>query len=465
MNFLFIFPPGRGFRIADKKTLPVNPYSPPLGILYLSAILEKDGHSIEVLDLTAENVEREKLKSLISWSDVIGLTICTSSFEQSKELAKFIRNIEKNKPFLIGGPHCALDPEDALMDFDSDICVKWEGEQNILDIVDALNGKKDLSAIKGICYCDKKGLIKKTADLDVIKDLDKIVFPARHLVEKYDYGYILGQKMTDGKTTSIITTRGCPYNCRFCGYNAIDPCYRERSVENVIKELRKIVKDGFETVIIVDNNFLANKKRVGKIMDKVIENNFNLNFWVMAARVDSADPVIYKKMKDAGVKFISFGIESANQKVLDFYNKRTTPDQIRNAVHLSHKMGFITSGSFIFGAPMETKEDIEDTIRFARSIPLDIAHFLTLGYYRGSEMWDEAVKNGKVRSDEYIVDADSNRGLSKLSKEELNDYCLYAHKKFYFNPKYLFRQIFRAFKKWDFRFIKAGLRMFFIRDD
>ncbi len=465
MNILFIFPPGRGFRIADKKTFPVNPYSPPLGILYLSKILEKNNHNIKVLDFTAEEVKIKKLRKLVFWSDIIGMTIITSSFEKTKELAKFITKIKKKRPLLIGGPHCALDPKRALQDFKADICVRWESEQNILPIIEYFNNTREISEVPGIYYLDDTGKINKTDDLEFIKNLDNIDFPSRKLVEKYDYGFTLGQKMTKGKTTAIITTRGCPYNCKFCSYNAINPKYRERSVKNVIDELKEIKHQGFKTVIIVDNNFLANKKRVSKIMDEIIENKLNLHFWIMAARVDSAHPALYKKMKRAGVKFIAFGIESANQKILDFYNKKITPNQIRYAVNLSHNMGFITSGSFIFGAPMETKEAIEQTINFACDLPLDIAHFLTLGYYRGAPLWEKAVKEGKISLEEYIVDADSRRNLSLFSKEELNNFCLYANKRFYFNPKYLFRQFFKAIKKIDFCFVKAGLRMFLIKEE
>ena len=102
MKVLFIFPPGRGFRIADKKTFPINPYSPPLGILYLSTILERNGHEIDVLDLTAENIDENKLKTKISWADAVGMAICTSSLNESRKLGEFIRNCDNEKPFLIG---------------------------------------------------------------------------------------------------------------------------------------------------------------------------------------------------------------------------------------------------------------------------------------------------------------------------------------------------------------------------
>jgi len=459
MRFLFIFPTGRGYKIADKKVFPPYAYSPPLGILYLSTMLERNGHTIEVLDYTAENVDEVKLRSKIDSADAVGITVCTSSLDESINLAHLIKKHRPDIPLLIGGPHCTLAPERSLIDFNADICVTGDGELIICAIADALQRKGELSTIHGIYY-KEKGKVKQGAPAQIIKDLDSLPSPDRHLVDKYEYGYFIGVKLAPGKTTSIITTRGCPYRCRFCGYNAVRSKYDERSVENVIKELEEIVSQGFRSLIIVDNNFLANKRRAEKIMDKIIEKKLKIDIWIMGARVDSAERRLYEKMRDAGVSFISFGIESGNQDVLDLYNKRTTIQQIRDAINLSKEMGFFTSGSFIFGSEIETKDHIENTIKLAKSLPLDVAHFLALGYLCGSPLWQKAVEEGKIKPDEFTVNADSERNLGMFTEEELENYCIKAHRSFYFDPRYIIKQLLYAFKNRDFRFIKAGIKMF-----
>jgi len=459
MRFLFIFPPGQGFVITDKKVFPPSPYSPPLGILYLSTMLERNGHTIKVLDYTAENIDEAKLRGKIDSADAIGMTLCTSSLSESIDLAHLIKKYKPNIPLLIGGPHCNIVPEKAIIDFNADICVTGDGELIICAIADALQGKGELSNIPGIYYKDN-GKIKQTMPMQIIKDLDSLPFPARHLVNKYEYGYFIGEKLAPGRTTSIITTRGCPYHCRFCGYNSIRSKYDERSVENVIKEIEEIISQGYHSLIIVDNNFLANKRRAEKIMDKIIEQEIKINIWIMGARVDSAERILFEKMRNAGVTFISFGIESGNQDVLDLYNKKTTVQQIIDAINLSKEMGFFTSGSFIIGAPIETKDHIENTIKFAKSLPLDVAHFLALGYIYGSPLWLKAIEEGKIIPDEYSVIANSQRNLGMFTEEELKNYCMKAHRSFYFDPRYIIRQLFYAFKNRDFRFIKAGFKMF-----
>lgn len=460
MRFLFIFPSGRGFKIAAKKVFPEYPYSPPLGILYLSSMLEMKGHSIEVLDYTAEEFDEKKLMNKIDTVDVVGFTIFTESYNESIYLTNIIKKHRPSIPILIGGPHCTLFPEKSLIDLNADICTIGDGELIIGLIADALQGKVELSRIPGIYY-KEENIIKKSIPAKIIKNLDNLPTPSRHLVENYDYGYFIGIKLSLKRTTSIITTRGCPYNCRFCQYHAIRSKYNERSVDNVINEIEEIISQGYNSIIIVDNCFLSNisKKRVEKLMDKIIEKKMKINISIMGARVDSADRKLYEKMRDAGVKFISFGIESGNQDVLDLYNKRIKIQQIKDAIKLSNKIGFITSGSFIIGSEIETEEHIMNTIKLAKSIPLDIAHFLTLGYEYGSSLWQKAVKEGKIKPDEYNVDADSKHNLGKFTKEEYEKYSIKAHKSFYYGPIYLFRQLIYAFKYKDFRILIAGLKM------
>ncbi len=459
MRFLFIFPPGQRFIIADKKVLPPGPYSPPLGLLYLSIMLEKKGHTVEVLDYNAENVKESELIKKIESTDAIGMTIYTNSINESIDLARLIKDYNSSKPLLIGGPHCNIAPEQSIIDLNADICATGDVELIICAIADALQGNRNLSSIPGIYY-KEKGEIKQTMPMQQIKDLDSLPFPARHLVAKYEYGYFIGEKLTNGRTTSIITSRGCPYRCRFCGYNSVRSNYDERSVDDVIIEIEEIISQGYYSIIIADNNFLANKNRVERIMDKIIEKRLKINMWIMGARVDSAERRLFEKMRDAGVSFICFGIESGNQDVLNFYNKNTTLQQITEAIRLSKEMGFFTSGNFIIGATIETKKHIENTIKFAKSLPLDVAHFIILRYVYGSPLWNKAVEEGIIKQDEYSVIADSQHNLGRFTKEELKNYCMKAHRNFYLNPHYIIRQLLYAFKNKDFRFIRTGLNMF-----
>ena len=179
--------------------------------------------------------------------------------------------------------------------------------------------------------------------------------------------------------------------------------------------------------------------------------------------MDSADRKLYEKMRDAGVEHISFGIESGNQDILDFYNKKITLDQVRNAVALSKEMGFLVSGDFIIGAPMETKEHIEKTIRFAKSLPLDNVVFSHLIYVARSPLWRTAVQQGKINPDEHMVYSDKQRGLAQFTAKEVEAYCMKAYRNFFFDPRYWFREVSYAISRRDLTVLELGLQMLHLK--
>ncbi len=434
---------------------------PPLGLEYIGASLENDGHKVEIIDLCLESVSREHLKNSLMSSDAVGMSVYTDNFNRTLDDARMIKELDSEIPLIIGGPHCTFFQSRSLISIPyADIGVVGEGEYAIIDIVRHLQGHKKLSEIHGIYYRENNQ-IKSGQSLTVINDLDSLCFPARHLVDKYDYGKMNKLYLYKPRLTSMITSKGCPFKCRFCARygNVIKNWgFRQRSAENVVKEIIEI-NDKYGSVMITDDNFLSDKKRAYEIMDRLIENGTNIDLLIEGVRVDAADRELYMKMKKANVKFIAFGIESGNQDVLDFYNKCITLDQIRKAVRLSKEMDFITAATFILGAPIETKKHIEKTIDFGCSLPLDIALFIPFNYQMGSEIWFEEVKNKKISKDEYLVPSDSYRGLGNLTQKELEDYKIKAFRQFYLRPSYMLGQIYRAFLRKDFRLLTNGLRV------
>lgn len=463
MKILFIYPSTGKWEIASKKLISANAYLPPLGILYLGRMLENHGHSVEVIDCNVEGINEESIKKKVQTSDVVGMTI----YSEPKELAtsirisKLVKQFDPTIPLVIGGPHCSLCPIDALQKLPADICVQGDGEFIITQIVEAIAGNIKLSSIPGIYYRQKNGKIKHTKQAKQIENLDIIPFPARHLVDHYEYGFMLGTKITKGKVTSIITSRGCPHHCRFCQIHSLIPRFRTRSVENITKEIEEMVNNGYSTLVFVDDNFLAQKKKAEKVMDFIIKKGMNIKINIANARVDSADRQLYEKMRDAGVKTISFGIESGAQEILDFYNKNIDVSQAKEAIKLAKKMGFFISANFIFGAPIERKRHIKKTIKFAKSVPLDSAIFYNFGYLYGSDIWKEAVHKKKIRADEFWVIAESKKGLGHFTEDELIDINMKAYRNFYFNPRFLMREVYKAFMENDFSYLKVGLRMLF----
>jgi radical SAM superfamily enzyme YgiQ (UPF0313 family) len=461
MKFLLIKIPERNkeFQLFTNPQTVVSSY-PPLGLEYIAATLENKGHTVEIIDLDAENPTKEHLKNLISRADAIGMSVFINNYTIAADVAREIKQLDPSIPLIIGGPHCTFLKQNIFSQIPSaDISVESEGESVILDLVSYLEGKKSLSDIHGINYRENNQ-IKSGKPLEVIDDIDSLPFPARHLTEKNMYGMFNWGFRPTQKFTTMISSRGCPFKCRFCTRfgNIKGWSYRRRSPENIIKEIQEISKK-YQSIMIVDDNFLADKKSTTHIMDTLIELDLDLELYILGARVDTAEHDLYHKMKLAGVKFIAFGIESGNQDVLDYYHKKITLPQIRKAVTLARKMNFITQGFFIFGAPIETKNHIENTIQLARSLPFDIIDFNILCYEIGSDIWEEAVQQKKISTDEISVLTDSKRGLGNFTPEELEDVIKKGYKRFYFNPKYIARLLSGTFLHRDTNHLKTIIRL------
>ena len=433
---------------------------PPLGLLNLGAVLEKNGHEVEILDYYVENVSNEQLKNSLMSSNAVGMTIYTNDYKSATGFSKLIKEIDPDIPLIIGGPHCTFVKEQSLHDVpNADISVMGEGEYVILELIKYLEGQKNLADIQGIYYRDN-GSIISGKPLNVICNLDELPFPARHLVEKYDYSSISFGFTLKKKVTSMITSKGCPFHCRFCsryGNFIKDWTFRKRSAENVVKEILEL-NGKYRSAIIVDDNFLADKKRAHIIFDMLLESDLDIEFIIEGARVDTAEKELYMKMKRAGVKYIFYGIESGNQDVLDFYNKNITLQQIRNTTALAREMDFFITATFIFGAPIETEKHIENTIKFACSLPLDRANFVPLIYRMGSSLWAEAVKNKKISHNQHEILADSVHNLSNFTEEELIQYTINAFRTFYFRPNFVLEQVFKTLLRKDYNLFINGLK-------
>ena len=190
-------------------------------------------------------------------------------------------------------------------------------------------------------------------------------------------------------------------------------------------------------------------------MDGIIAKKFDITLIVEGARVDSADKELYKKMWDAGVRMISYGIESANPDVLEFYNKNITLEQVRKAVKLAYDTGFFITASFIMGAPFETKKHFENTIDFACSLPIDFVEFYILDYRVGSTLWKNAVENEIIHKNDFFIRSCKENNLSQFSLNDLVKWRKKAYTKFYLRPHYLLRESVKLIKSGNLNLLKA----------
>lgn len=322
--------------------------------------------------MSFENVKKKIEKDL---PNIVGLTSLTVDAVNALLIAKSIKEINPSIKIIMGGPHVCAVPEDVINDPSIDMICIGEGEYTLLELAHELeNEKPDLNKIKGLWFKENGKIIKNELRLP-IQDLDALPFPARHLINYDKYfdasKYLQGSRRVESRRDTIISSRGCPFGCIFCTISiSMGKKFRSRSPENVIKEIEEIVEKynvgdiGFE-----DDNFTFDKERANKICDLIIKKGLNKKIsWSTpnGVRADTLDEELLKKMKESGCQEIILAPESGNQYVVDnIIKKRLNLEIVEKNAKLCKEIGLRCGMFFVVGSPGETKEQINDTIKFA----------------------------------------------------------------------------------------------------
>ncbi|MBN1576950.1 MAG: B12-binding domain-containing radical SAM protein [Chitinispirillaceae bacterium] len=309
---VLIFPPcvvktfgkNGGDGTSSEKTL-----APPLGVLYLAAELIDAGYLVAVYDFNAEPYSTERLGNYIEDADIAGVSMMSFNLQDAHRVIGDINLLRPTLPVIAGGPDLILHPR-YIEGTAATVC--HEAETIVVPLVNALAGGEKLAEVPGIIYRDRNGSLRYGPPFTPVADLDPLKFPRRDLLRDHRGYSVIGRKR-GRKITTLITSRGCPKRCRFCAHNAVSyRFFRQRSADNVLAEITQIVRDGYEIIGIVDDNFTADKQRALAILRGIRAMNARLSIAVQG-RVDAADPVLFSAMREAGVKAITFGLESGNQ--------------------------------------------------------------------------------------------------------------------------------------------------------
>lgn len=338
-------------------------YSTPLGLAYIGAIVRNLGHEVRGFDLSCrkDSVERYYLKSdegflnaLTDFNpDLIGLTCTTTNRINIQFWTRIFKERFSNGKILVGGPHPYFIPETYLRtNPDVDILVMGEGESTIVDYLKAVEEGRGLETVKGIAFRDEKGSIRINPLREVIKNLDEIPFPARDLfdMEAYDIKFAT----IVGKTATMITTRGCGNNCKFCSTTRYWQKVRFRSAQNVVDEIEHILKEFpfIKNLVIFDDTFTSRRDHVIAVCREIIQRKIVIN-WACLSRTDVIDEELLRNLKEAGCTTLSFGIESGNDLMLRTMRKNSTVSNNFKALTLPLTYGITARGLMIAGMPEE----------------------------------------------------------------------------------------------------------------
>lgn len=304
----------------------------------------------------------------------------------------------------------------------------------MLELVKALENGSDLKEVKGIATKDFV-----TPSREIIEDLDTIPFPARHLLPMDEYK-ILNIKLPTG---TMISGRGCPYQCSFCSSAAMHgKKLRMRSAENVVDEMEHLIHDhNAEMIAFMDDTFTLNKKRVLDICDEMKERDLDV-YWGCTTRVDTLSKSLMEKMRDAGCITMFMGVESADQQMLDSVKKRTTINKVKSAFDLARRYDIRTIASVVLGMPGDSRENILKTINFVKSLNPNYAIFSLATPYPGTLFYKEAVSENLIKVNDWSKYTLLSPVLETMdcSLEELKRLQKKAFRSFYLRPGYLLRQ-------------------------
>lgn len=440
MRVLLVSPPierrrvyGRFFRVA--------PNLPPLGICYLASILLQDGHQVEVADCSGERKTWGDLRKRIEGFSphVVGITSTTVAYSSARELIRRVKEFSPEVRTILGGAHISALPDATMAECDRlDIGVVGEGEQTMSELLGVMGKGGDLTRVKGIIFRDGRRAVRTPAR-GLIPDLDSIPFPARHLLKDlrhYSHTPFRGH----GFTTSMISSRGCPYSCSFCDQTVFGKRWRAHSPDYVLEEMALIKKDyGVQFISFEDDNFLVSRERVVQISERLITSGLDLR-WGCSVRERNIDKDVLHLMRRAGCRVIYLGIETASPRLLGLMKKEVSTEEMKKTAGLVKGAGIDLYGSFILGLPTETEEETKETIALAVSLPLDGASFFLYTPYPNTGLREEALASGTVSSDWGDYSAHPNRPAflpGGLSRRYLLKTQYRAYREFLLRPGYL----------------------------
>lgn len=424
---------------------------PPLGILYLATVLEQKGFEVSVLDQAAKNLTVEQTARWIEKEnpDVLGFSTFASSGRTAVLVSSRVKEKDPNVTVVLGGYFATFNSQRILRKYPSvDIVVRGEGEDTVSELAECFKDKRKLKRVRGITFRNKKSIVS-TPERPLMKNLDSLPFPDRSLIDLEYHSMIAGANAAPRKFTSIVSSRGCVYRCRFCSCTqfALNR-WRPRSVKNTLEELHFLASEGYKQFVFVDDSFTLNQKRVIDLCRRIKKEKIDMD-WICEGRVDNFSYEMSKEIVKAGCKILYFGIESGNQRILDYYDKQITLQQSKTAVKTAKKAGVdVIVGSFIVGAPDETKEEIQNTIEFAKQIPIDFPQFNILGAYPGSDIWNELQMNGLLKEEAYW---ETGVAISEIcpTAVPLNECKKMIHEAFYDfvrRPSFIAKQIAKTLK-------------------
>lgn len=419
---------------------------PPLNELYATTHARQPGLTVEFLDA---QIQPERYRRLLesNLDDLLAVVIMSSTQSFRRDVAT-LGEFKASNPGIKGilfGSHPTFMASFCLREPEVDFVIQKEAEETLRQLLGALLRGEPLAAIPGLGYRETDGGIRVNPHRAFL-DMDALPIPDRSLLPPgVDYFNPAVKRLP---YTTMITSRGCPGQCTFCtapffyGNKA-----RVRSADNVLNELREVIRLGYKEVFFRDETFTAYKARNRKICEGMIREKMDLT-WIANGRVDMIDRETMVLMKEAGCHMLKFGVETGSDAILRNYAKGTTCDQARQVFRMAHETGLDTHAHVMFGGPGESAATIDETIRFTKELDPTTVSFGIITPYPGTPLFERVaavhpeIKDGSDSNMENLhVSGFYSEALCGLDSAYLSRRVVGAYRAFYLRPSYLFKRL------------------------
>jgi len=432
---------------------------PPIWTALLAGYIRQQGYSVAIIDAEAEGWSPEHTSDkivehnpLLLGISAIGANPSASSTPKMPAISRLLKNFDTKgsniKSFLYGIHPSAL-PEKTLKEVRVDFICRGECFHTIPKLVDALKCADEKYDIEGVWYRRGEQVISNGWGR-LVEDIDELPFAAWDLLPMQLYrahNWHCFQHLEKRQPYAVIyTSLGCPYNCMYCNVSALydgTSRIRFRSPRKVIEEIDLLVREyKVQNIKILDELFVLKERRVVEFCDLIMERGYDLNFWAYA-RVDTVNEKVLNKMKQAGINWIAYGIESGSRIVRDGVHKgKFAQDAITKAIEMAKKAGISIIGNYMFGLPDDNSATMQATLDLAKNLNCEYANFYTTMAYPGSQLYEESIEKGIEMPDNWL-------GFSQLSEEafplptkyisnaEVLRFRDQAFQEYFSNPKYL----------------------------
>ena len=393
-----------------------NFLGPHFGIMYISAVLKQNGHSVDVF---IEGMHGNLIKDLCDFKpDIVGFTCITGEHRWVERTALEIKK-HLDVPVIVGGPHPTYFPE--MVEAEGiDMTCQGDGEIAVLELVKRIQNKENINNIPGIWVKDGK-TINKNGVGKMVEDIDSLPFPDRGLYDKYDFF----KKETE---IPVCISRGCPFNCTFC-YNASkkklylgQKVVRRRAVDNIMSEIKFLRKNYpfMKSIIFNDDNLGLEKSWFNEFCEKYGEIG-GLPFFA-SIRSDFINEDSIERLKKANCFCLSLGVESGNAEMRNKILKKNIPTEtFINAAKLIKKNGIKLRTSNMFFLPGETIDMAFETVAINKKMKTDYPWVYPLQPYPGTEVYEYAVQNGFLDKNFSFDDIDPLGILESPVEKKLKD--------------------------------------------